>query len=563
MESQRLISSESLDIPRPEGIVQDEEDFHTGRYSDLEHPSSQGQDVPQDGDEDENDDVTNAKVVLVVAALTATSFLVMLDMSILPTAIPQITTEFHSLGDIGWFGSAYLLASSTMQPLTGKLYLRFGLKYTFLTFLTVFELGSLLCGIAPSTKLFILARAVAGLGASGLLNGALSIIAAIAPMHKRPALIGFMLLIGQLGMVGGPVLGGLLMKYAGWRWCFYINLPIGAVSAIILSSLYIPDGFIRSTAKTKLAVFFSLDPIGFVLFTAFTVTLFMTLQWGGSIYEWMSPVIIGLLGASILLFTLFAGWERFVVGENAMFPYSMLRKRVVWASCLTIFLLQGCALIYLYYLPMYFQSVKGTSPLSSGVYNSPGIGSQMLLAAVSGVLVGRMGYYLPWVLASGMLGLVGSVLMSTLTPETSPAAWISYQVIAGIGRGCGTTMPMVATQNILSPEQIPLGMSLVAFCQSFGGSMFLMFAQAIFSYSLVDGLKRFAPTVDIPTVIDAGAAGLRDVVQPGELPGVIKAYNLSFTREFYLAAVAYIAMIFSAWGMGWYSVKKQKGGSRD
>jgi hypothetical protein len=118
---------------------------------------------------------------------------------------------------------------------------------------------------------------------------------------------------------------------------------------------------------------------------------------------------------------------------------------------------------------------------------------------------------------------------------------------------------MVATQNILSPEQIPLGISLIAFCQSFGGSMFLTFAQVIFSYSLLDGLRRFAPTVDIPKVIDAGAAGLRNVVQPEDLAGVIEAYNLSFTREFYLAAAAYSAMVLSAWGMGWHSVKKQKG----
>ena len=113
--------------------------------------------------------------------------------------------------------------------------------------------------------------------------------------------------------------------------------------------------------------------------------MFMTLQWGGSLYEWTNTVIIGLLCASVSSFALFAVWEKFV-GENAMFPYSMLRKRVVWASCLTMFLLQGCALIYLYYLPLYFQAVKGASPLSSGLYNSPGIGSQMLLAAVSGVL---------------------------------------------------------------------------------------------------------------------------------------------------------------------------------
>lgn len=111
----------------------------------------------------------------------------------------------------------------------------------------------------------------------------------------------------------------------------------------------------------------------------------MALQWGGSVYEWSNPVILGLLCASVGLFAFFSVWEKFV-GENAMFPYSMLRKRVVWASCLTMFLLQGCALVYLYYLPIYFQAVKGASPLASGLYNFPGIGSQMLLAAVSGVL---------------------------------------------------------------------------------------------------------------------------------------------------------------------------------
>ncbi|EFQ35394.1 major facilitator superfamily transporter [Colletotrichum graminicola] len=556
MANQPVVSPASQDSRDSEDVSQNDELL--APYSDMEdRPPNHSQEVPQCDDGTKAYAITDAKFILVVAALTLTSFLVMLDMSILPTAIPEITTEFHSLRDIGWFGSAYLLASSTMQPLTGKLYLGFGLKHPFLAFLGVFELGSLLCGVAPNSRLFILARAIAGLGASGLLNGALNIIAAITPMHKRPALIGFMMLIGQLGMIGGPLIGGFLTQYAGWRWCFYINLPIGAISAVILSSITIPDGFVRTAAKntTALSVFLSLDPIGFVLFSALTVTLFMALQWGGSVYAWSNPVITGMLCASGGLFAVFSAWEKFV-GENAMFPYSVLRKRVVWASCLTMFLMQGCALIYLYYLPIYFQAVRGSSPLSSGVYNSPGIGSQMLLAAISGVLVGKMGYYLPWVIASGILGLVGSGLISALRPDTSPAVWIGYQIIAGVGRGCGSIMPMVATQSALSPEQTPLGMSLVAFCQSFGGSVFLTFAQVIFSYSLVDGLKTFAPTVDIQTVIDAGAAGLRDVVRPEELAGVIEAYNLSFTREFHLAAAAYTAMIFSGWGMGWYSVKK-------
>jgi hypothetical protein len=117
---------------------------------------------------------------------------------------------------------------------------------------------------------------------------------------------------------------------------------------------------------------------------------------------------------------------------------------------------------------------------------------------------------------------------------------------------------LVATQNILSPEQIPLGMSLVAFSQSFGGSMFLAIAQTLFNYSLTEGLRTLAPSVDATTVIQAGASGFRDVVRPEELRGVREAYNLSFTREFDLAAVTYAVMFFSAWAMGWYSVKKKE-----
>jgi hypothetical protein len=168
---------------------------------------------------------------------------------------------------------------------------------------------------------------------------------------------------------------------------FYINLPIGVIAVTILSSLTIPDGFVPTTAKssTRLSVLLSLDPIGFVLFSTAAVMLIMTLQWGGVTYEWKSPLIIGLLCASAGLLGLFAAWERFV-GENAMFPYSVLRQKVVWASCLTMFLMQGCALIYLYYLPLYFQAVKDVLPLASGLYNSPGIGSQMVLAVVSGIL---------------------------------------------------------------------------------------------------------------------------------------------------------------------------------
>ncbi|KAF2120200.1 major facilitator superfamily transporter [Lophiotrema nucula] len=507
--------------------------------------------------------MSGVKVWLTVAALTLCSFLVMLDMSIIATAIPQITTSFRALMDVGWYGSSYLLASSAVQPLTGKLYLAFEVKSTFLAFLTLFELGSLLCGAASSSTSFIIGRAVSGLGASGLLNGALTIIAAAVPMHQRPALIGVVMLVGQIGMVGGPVLGGVLTQYASWRWCFYINLPVGAIAVICLAAIQIPDRFGRLRAKksTMLSRLLNLDPVGFCLFASWTVMFLMALQWGGTFYPWRSAMIVGLFCGAAGTAIIFATWEK-SVGDNAMFPYSMLRKRVVWSSCVVIFLFQGCALIYSYYVPTYFQAVKGVSPLASGVYNSPGIGSQMVFAGVSSVLVGKLGHYLPWSVASAIIVAVGSGLMSTLTPHSGAARWIGYQLLAGIGRGCGATMPMVAVQNILEPEQIPLGMSLVAFCQSFGGSIFLTLAQTIFNGSLLSGLRRFAPTVDAQAVIDAGASGIREAVKPEEVAGVLQAYNLGISREFFLAGGASIGVLAFSWGMGWHSVRRQKAEGR-
>ncbi|CZR65599.1 related to MFS multidrug transporter [Phialocephala subalpina] len=499
--------------------------------------------------------ITGIKLWLCLTSIILVAFLTLLDTSIIVTAIPRITSDFHSLDDVGWYGSSYLLASSALQPLTGKMYSTFGSKYTFLTFLGIFELGSLLCGVAQYSSMLIIARAVAGLGASGLTNGCYTIMAAAVPMHKRPALMGIMMAVAQFGVVGGPLIGGALTQYAS----FYINLPIGGLCAVFLLVIKIPDRIKQSDGKkaTVLSTLSSLDLLGFFLFAPFAIMFLLALEWGGSKFAWQSAMIIGLFCGAGGTLIVFGFWE-YRAGDEAMFPYSMLRKTVMWSSCLVNGFIFGCILTSSYYLPIYFQAVKGVSPSLSGVYVLPGILGQMLMAVVSGVLVGKLGYYLPWMVTSGVVAAIGGGLISTFTPHTSTARWVGYQLLAGIGRGMGMAMPIVAIQNILTPEQIPIGMSLVAFFQTFGGALFLAFAQTIFSRSLVDGLKKFAPTVDAQTVITAGASAIRQVVKPEDIPGVLKAYNLGVNRNFYLAVGASAGTFLFSWGMGWSSVKKKK-----
>ena len=263
------------------------------------------------------------------------------------------------------------------------------MQYTFLSFLAVFELGSLLCGVANSSKMLIIGRAVAGLGSSGLVNGALTIMAACVPLEKRPVHLGAMMSISQLGILLGPLIGGALTQYTTWRWCFYINLPIGGVAAACLLLIAIPDRTLKDN-EISLPVIIreKLDIVGFAIFAPAAVQFLLALQWGGTRQPWNSSVAIGLFCGAAGTLCLFLVWE-YRKGDDAMVPFSMIRIKTVWSSCLFTFLFIGAMLSMSYYLPIYFQAVKGVSPTLSGVYLLPSILSQIFLSMLSGYL-GRL-----------------------------------------------------------------------------------------------------------------------------------------------------------------------------
>ncbi|KAH8703595.1 major facilitator superfamily domain-containing protein [Talaromyces proteolyticus] len=502
--------------------------------------------------------ISGFRLYALLGSLTLVFFLVMIDMSIVATAIPSITSRFHSLEDVGWYGSSYQLACASLQPLAGKLYSNFRSKWTFLVFFGIFELGSLLCGVATSSKMLIIARAIAGIGGSGLINGGLTIISASIPLHKRPKYFGILMGLSQMGIVCGPLLGGAFTTYVSWRWCFYINLPVGAVAAVFLLFIQPPETVKPRTLPVLEIIRTKLDLIGFALFAPASIQFFLALDYGGNQYAWNSSVVIGLFCGSGATLIVFLVWEYFE-GDNAMLPFSMIKLRPVWTSCLVMLFYFGCVQVSSYYIPIYFQTVRQKSALLSGVYTLPNIIAQLFTAVTSGVIIGRVGYYLPFIVASCMLWAVSGGLMSTFSLTTSTGRWIGYQILMGFARGLGMQVPMIAVQNALPPNMVPVSMALISFCQTFGGAVWLTFGETILSTTLRQNLQKYAPDVDAAAVIDAGASGVDQAVHGNAamLMEVLVAYSKSINAIFYLVAGTSCAMMVVSCFMGWKDIRKK------
>ncbi|KAK3332292.1 major facilitator superfamily-domain-containing protein [Cercophora scortea] len=501
---------------------------------------------------------TGVKFWTVMASVTVVAFLMMLDTSIISTAVPRITDEFHSLEDVGWYASAYQLASAALQPLTGKIYTKFTLKWSFLAFFALFELGSTICGAAVSSTMLIVGRAVAGMGASGLMNGGLTIIASAVPLDKRPSVTGSMMGISQLGIVCGPLIGGAFTSYSTWRWCFYINLPVGGLVAVGLCFAHIPDQIKKSSPLLVLRnLHHELDLIGFVLFAPAAIQLLLALQYGGSDYAWNSATVIGLLcgaGATFAVW-LFWNWRR---GEDALIPLSTMKRRVVWSTSVTQWLLMSTLYCSTYFIPIYFQAVRDATPILSGVYMLSSIVSQLLFAIASGFLVERTGYIIPYTIFAGVLAAVSSGLTSTWSPTTPTGKWVGYMILGGSGRGAGMQMPMLALQAGLQQAELAVAIALLMFFQMLGTAVMLVISNIIFLETLRSQLAALVPDVNIDDIIKAGATGFRKVVSADDLPGVVLAYSNSVDRVFWLITGLGGLSVFTALFMGWVDIRKKK-----
>lgn len=297
---------------------------------------------------------------------------------------------------------------------------------------------------------------------------------------------------------------------------------------------------------------------GALLLIPSVVMCLLALQFGGTTHPWASATVIGLFVGFGATAVLFVAWEWRVAGNDAMLPMALFQNRVVVASFLNTACVFGCTFIASYFLPIYFQSIQGSSPFTSGVHMLPGILSQMLMAVVSGLGVSKLGYYLPWAVSASVVMTIGSALIATWSTTTGIGKWIGYQVILGLGRGAALQQGMIALQNVLPNSQVAVGMAVMMFLQGLIGSVVISIANTIFDNSLLSEIRVGAPSANGEAVLAAGATSFRKIVTPEQLPGVLEAYAISFNRVFYLAVGLTAATFVTSWGLGWHDVREKK-----
>ncbi|KAJ9138125.1 Major facilitator superfamily transporter [Pleurostoma richardsiae] len=506
------------------------------------------------------------RLALICVGLGLAVFCLGLDRSILATAIPKITSDFDSLNDVAWYGSSYLLTTCCFQLMFGKLYAEFKTTWVFLVALAWFELGSLVCAVAPNSIALIIGRSIAGIGCAGLLSGALIILASSVPLHKRPIYTGSIGAISGIAQIIAPTLGGVFTDHATWRWCFWINLPLGAITAAVVV-------FVKFATKptqshiTGIRTFVSrIDLFGTLVFMPSVVCLLLALEWGGTTYAWSNWRIIlcfclfGVLGAAW-------GYIQYRRGDDGTLPLRIIRQRSVASGMWFTLGMSGALFIVTYYVPIWFQSVHNTTAQQSGINFLTATGGMTLAAILGGVAASHIGYYVPQMLLSSLVTSVAAGLIYRYQLDTTTGYWVGTLIMFGIGAGSGLQMPLTAVQTVLKGADISLGTSVIVLVQTISGTIFLAVGQNLFQAKLLDELPVTAPQVDPRVVVSNGVSGLVALITEkygaAMVEGVLEAYNAALRKCFMVCIILASTTILGAAGMEWKNVKRESTAQQD
>lgn len=502
---------------------------------------------------------TGAKFWLIILTVGAGLILLSIDMNVVAIAVPSITDHFHTVAHVGWYSSAFRLCVCAFQFVFGKAYTLFSVKRVFLLANAISIAGSLLCGTATTSTVLVFGRAVAGLGSAGLFSGCFVILVQSMPLRRRPMFVGVMGSFEGVATLAAPLLGGALTQSLNWRWCFYINAPIGAVTLLLtmccFSDTQKPSDVARMTSKEKVS---QLDLLSNLLFLPALTSLFLALSWAGTKYSWDSGRVIGPLITFAVLLAAFV-YNQFRRGSAAALPPRVIKRRTVIAGFIFMTCTNGTGSVLEYYLPTYYQIVRAHSPAKSGYMMLPIIIGATIGSLIHGAGTSAFGYYTPFMLFASIMMPIAAGLITTFKINTSLVQLVMYTALSGLAYGIGFSGPQNAVQTVLPAEDVPLGLSVMLFAQSFGPAVAIAIAQVLFTNQLSTNVSGLVPGLSPANIENNGLTEIVTSVPPAKIEKVLMGVNESLIHTWYLVVGLSCATIVGSLLIERRSVKSKRG----
>ena len=477
------------------------------------------------------------EVLVVLPGLLLAMMLAMLDNFIVGTAMPRIVGELGGLAHLSWVVTAYVLGTTVSTPIWGKLGDLYGRKTIFLISIVIFLVGSALCGAAGSELLggtgngmtqLIAFRALQGLGAGGLIVNVMAIIGDLVPPRERGRYQGIMAAVMSLAMIAGPLIGGLITDHLSWRWAFYVNLPLGGIALIvIMATLHLPKR--RSEHR--------IDWLGAALLTIAITALVLITTWGGSQYAWGSTQIIGLAVLAVVTLALFLIVERRV--PEPIIPLGLFRNRNFTLISGVGFLLGFAMFGAITFLPLFQQTVQGSTATNSGLLLLPMMGAAMVISLFVGQSITRTGKYKAFPVIGGVVMTVAMFLLSLQDVHTPRWQTGVFIAVLGIGMGFLMQTTMLIAQNSVEQKDLGVASSAATFFRSIGGSFGVSLFGAVFNHQLTAQLTTRLGTAGTALTGGGGRvdpAALRQLPAPVHA-GFLESMAISISQVFLWAVV--------------------------
>jgi EmrB/QacA subfamily drug resistance transporter len=463
------------------------------------------------------------RVLAIYSGLMVTLLLAALDQTIVATALPKVVSDLGGISQYSWVFTAYMLGSTVTVPLYGKLGDVHGRKPLFMIAITIFLVGSMLCGLAQNMVELVIFRAVQGVGAGGLFPLTLAMVGMIVPPRDRGRYQGLIGSVFAASSIIGPLIGGFIVDNFSWRWIFYVNLPVG-IAAMAVIMVTMPR---RRTKQDH-----SIDWAGAGILALGTTALLLGLVWGGREYSWHSPQVVGALLASVGLLAFFALFERRV--PEPILPFDLLRNQTV-ASSVACMALVGAAMFgTISFVPLFVQGVIGTSATSSGIVLTPLMLGAVVTSFISGQIVSRTGRYRPNTLFGPVVLGIGMLLLANMGVGTTNAEAARNMVIAGIGLGSMMQIFVLSVQNSVPRRAMGSATALTQFSRSIGSTLGVTLMGVIVNQQLPPSVRGEGTAIHrLPA---AGRLALAHALRPAFLAAallcvVVFVVSLLWVRE--------------------------------